>query len=143
MCEISILEKIDILCVILDIWYGMWNVWYMMLDVRSGIWHILYSVYGILCLRWDTWYGVWDNLSNSTDEMSCVPGGISALLYWMSCVTCEISDVMFVCLVYLNKSDVLFTSLGCLVWYVRYLMYRLRYLLCSVGCRICQLRYLI
>ena len=78
--------------------------------------------------------------------MSSVPCGISALLYWISWVTCERSDVMFVCLeclVYLNKSDVLFTSLGCLVWYVRYLMYRLRYRMCSVECIMCQRRYLI
>ena len=61
-------------------------------------------------------------------------------------MTCEISGVMFVCLeclVYLNKSYVLFTGLGCLVWYVRYLMYRLRYRICSDERIMCQRRCLI
>ena len=92
---------------------------------------------------------------NFTDEMSCVPCGMSDLLYliayvsvelsyvsmeisgmaygksyvlyWMSCLPHEIADVLFVWLVYLNKSGNLFINLC----KVRYLIYQVRCLMCQ------------
>ena len=101
---------------------------------------------------------MWDILFNSTDDMSCVPFGMSDLLCWISdvlCrisyVRCEISDILFVCLVSLNKFCVLFINWSAFVYYLGYLMYRLRYFICQwkylvwhmssiiyyVGCLVC------